>query len=290
MRERSVALVTPSFAGDLDRCRLLCDSIDARVTGHAHHYILVADHDAGLFASLAGPRRTVLRESELLGEAFLVLRPPGARPLWLSTFAWPLRGWHAQQLRRMALPGIAAEDGFLYCDSDMAFARDFDVATLWRGERFRLYRNPGGIHDGLPGGGREHMGWTRHAHALLGLPAPDLPAHDYINNLVSWRRDSVAEMRERIEATTGRPWTRAITSSRAFSECQIYGAFADGIDDAGRHWIDETMLCRTRWGGNSMDERMLSDYLDTLDEGQVAVGIQSFTGTDPAALRRVLGL
>ena len=36
----SIALVTSSYRGDLERCRLLCDSVDRFVTGHAMHYIL----------------------------------------------------------------------------------------------------------------------------------------------------------------------------------------------------------------------------------------------------------
>ena len=48
----TVALVTSSYRGDLERCRLLCDSIDRFVTGHRRHYLLVeaADVEAERFA------------------------------------------------------------------------------------------------------------------------------------------------------------------------------------------------------------------------------------------------
>ena len=283
-----VAIVTPSYGPDRERCRLLCDSIDARVSGAAHHYILVADTDYEAFRDFGGPSRSVVRESDLLPERFLSLPAPGGR-VWLSTFAKPLRGWHVQQLRRMALARHVDHAALLYCDSDMAFVRDYDVARLWRGGRLRLYRNAGGIHDGLVNGGRDHFAWTRHAHALLGLPVPEMPAHDYINNLVSWRRETVLAMFARIEEVAERSWLRAVVGSRAFSECQIYGAYAEAFaSDA--HWVDATALCRTQWFGTSMGEEALADFIGAMDADQVAVGIQSFTGTDPAALRRVLGL
>ena len=283
-----VAIVTPSYGPDRERCRLLCDSIDARVRGAAHHYILVADSDYASFREFDSSVRSVVRESDLLPERFWSVPGPGGR-VWLSTFAKPLRGWHMQQLRRMGLARHVNHAALLYCDSDMAFVRDYDVAHLWRGGRLRLYRKDSGIHDGLVNDGRDHFAWTEHAHALLDLPAPTMPAHDYINNLVSWRREAVVSMFDRIEEATGKRWLRATVSSRAFSECQIYGAYADAFA-ADARWVDPTALCRTKWFGTSMDEGALSAFIEEMDEGQVAVGIQSFTGTDPAVLRGVLDL
>ncbi|MFZ1680090.1 MAG: DUF6492 family protein, partial [Rhizobiaceae bacterium] len=62
----STAIVTASYAPDLQRCRLLCDSIDRHVTGFERHYILVAAHDMKAFAALASPRRVIVDERDLL--------------------------------------------------------------------------------------------------------------------------------------------------------------------------------------------------------------------------------
>ena len=286
MGERDVALVTPSYAADLERCRLLCDSIDAQVRGHATHYVLVADHDHSLFAPLAGGRREIVRENDILPEPMLCVPTPGGRRAWLSTFAWPLRGWHVQQLRRIALANHVDHAALLYCDSDMAFVRPFDVEGLWHGDALRLYRIPNAIDSGAS----EHMAWTMHAHRLLGLVAPEMPAHDYINNLVSWRVADVRAMLQRIEANTERPWLRAVARQRAFSECQIYGAYADGVAAQERHWRDAKPLCLTRWGGEPMGEAALRRFVEHMDTEQVAIGVQSFTGTDPDLIRRVVNL
>ena len=123
----SYAIATPSYAGDVERCRLLCASIDRFVTGHATHYLLVEDGDVPLFADLEGPRRQVIAESELL-PSWLKPRPDplslGRRRVWTGARALlkgvpPLRGWHAQQLRKLALPLKSEEDVVLFADSDM---------------------------------------------------------------------------------------------------------------------------------------------------------------------------
>ena len=283
----SVALVTPSYAGDLERARLLADTVDHHVTGHSEHLILVDPADLDLFRPLAGPKRRIVDERELLPGWLHRATQPGGRRLWWSLKTWPMRGWHVQQLRRIAIARTGMADAFLYCDSDMAFVRPFDVGDLWRGDALRLYRVPEGVGAHLPDGGAQHMAWTRHAAAILGLPAPDFPAADYINNLVSWRGDHVRALCERIEAETGRHWVAALGRARRFSECQVYGAFADGVAAGAGHWPAASGLARTYWAGEALTEAGLRAFADGMEVGQVGLGIQSFTDTDPNLLRRI---
>ena len=51
------AVVTASYAADFERCRLLGDSMDARLEGDWTHYILVERRDLERFSALSGPRR-----------------------------------------------------------------------------------------------------------------------------------------------------------------------------------------------------------------------------------------
>ncbi|MCK1977920.1 DUF6492 family protein, partial [Jeotgalicoccus huakuii] len=67
------------------------------------------------------------------------------RRVWLSLRTKPLRGWHVQQLRRIALAAAVEEAGFLYTDSDTAFLRLFDCGTLWQGEQLRLFVRPNAL-------------------------------------------------------------------------------------------------------------------------------------------------
>ena len=59
----SVALLTPTYARDLELCALLCESVDRHVTPCAKHYLLVPDSDLALFARFESKRRAVIAAS-----------------------------------------------------------------------------------------------------------------------------------------------------------------------------------------------------------------------------------
>lgn len=280
----SYAIATPSYAGDYERCRLLCASIDRFVTGHGTHYLLVEDRDLALFRPLEGPKRRVIAEAELLPPWLTSWPDPltaGRRRVWTGLGALrrgvpPLRGWHAQQLRKLALPLKSGEDVVLFADSDMIFLRPFDLGSLEAGGKVRLYRKPGNIKQGMAG----HVAWCEGAARILGLPAPGFPSDDYINNLVSWRRENVVAMMARIEKQTGRDWVSAVAGQRQFSEYMIYGYYAErvlGLEQAG-HWPDALELCKVYWGGDADGIASLRSFEEVLGAGQVAVGVQSFIG------------
>lgn len=288
---RSYAIATPSHAGDFARCRLLCASIDRYLSGHSTHYLLVEDADLSLFKPLAGPRRTVLPESALL-PGWLKARPDplslGRRRVWTGLGALrrgvpPLRGWHAQQLRKLALPLAMPENVVIFADSDMMFLRPFDLASLSQGEAVRLYVKPGHIRAEMT----EHAAWCRSAASLLGLPAPTMPSDDYINNLVSWRREHVVAMLALIAERAGRDWVSAIGRMRRFSEYLIYGYYVDRVLGRARagHFGEALELCKVYWGEDRDPLAGLSHFEEVLAPGQVAVGVQSFIGTPVAHLQ-----
>lgn len=286
----TIALATASYAGDYERCVLLCASIDRFVTGWTVHYLMVEEADLPLFRRLEGPRRRIISEA-MLFPAWLKSWPDpstlGKRRIWTGPGALrrgilPLRGWHAQQLRKLCLPVHAGEDIFLHADSDLIFLRPFDVASLVTPQGVRLYRNPGGITAAMP----EHAGWCAEAARVLGLPAPAMPCDDYINNLVTWTRDNVLGLHRRIEAVTGRDWLSAIAVRRGFSEYSIYGFYVDQVlGAASGHAATALPLARTYWFTHEIPEGGLAGFEGALEPGQVAVGVQSFIGEPVEKLR-----
>jgi len=288
MTANSAAIVTASYGPDLERCRLLSDTIDQHVTGHAHHYILVAAHDVAAFRSLEGPRRSIIDERELLPSWLHCLPDPlsGMRKrIWLSLRTMPLRGWHVQQLRRIAIAAHVAQDALIYVDSDVAFLRPFDCATLWRGENLRLFRRENGLdRSGLD----EQRVWSRNAGATLGLPYGAVSRHDYIATLIAWRRDAVLAMTRHIEQAHGRHWVAAIGSNRHFSECMLYGRYADEVLGGEGHFHDAHELCRVYWTGPALSDTTFREFVAEMQTDQVAIGMQSFIGTDVARIRRLL--
>jgi len=283
--QTSFALATPSYRGDVERCRLLCASIDRFVTGHAVHYLLIEDRDVPLFREFEGPRRRVLAESELLPH-WLKSRPDpftlGRRRVWTGLRAAlrglpPLRGWHAQQLRKFAVAKASVEDVILFTDSDMLFVRPFDVRSLEKDGATRLYRKP----DAITADMARHRPWCENASALLGLGAPPYPGPDYINNMVSWRREHVLSLLDLIERRGGRDWVTAIAHDRQFSEYMIYGYYVErvlGLEAAG-HWADPRELCKVYWFNEDVEGfDLLESFEQVLEPWQVAVGVQSFIG------------
>jgi hypothetical protein len=282
-----LAIITPSYAADHRRCVLLCDSLDTMATCEFQHYILVADHDLAAFAPLNGPRRTVVPDSQLLPSWLKAYKRPfsNGRMIWASIkpTVWPMSGWHVQQLRKMLIARHIDEDVLVMADSDSVFVRPFGADSFLRDGRLRLYVNEGGIS--LAPDHAKHRHWSSHAATILGLPAPAFPARDYINNLVSWRRDHALAMLDRIESHSGRELTASLGRSRTYSEYQVYGTYVDCIAERKGHFADAEPLSLTYWQGDALTELSLRNFMDKLSPRQIAVCVQSFTGTSPELLQ-----
>ena len=269
------AIVTASYAPDFDRCRILCETMDRLATGYECHYILVDAPDRELFSQLEGPKRKILTDTELLPWWLRRLPKklsPKGRRMWVSPFTAPLRGWHVQQLMRIAVAGKLDVDGLLYCDSDTAFVRPFDVNDIWDGDDMRLYREPGGAANALP----DHLVWAAHAAKAFGLKPEQANANDYVCSFVTWKRQTVVDMCAAIERAHRRNWVAVVGASRRFSECMLYGAYVDTVLGGEGHVADPVSYCPMQWFNPAPDLDQMRALVDGLTEHQVGVGIQSF--------------
>jgi hypothetical protein len=285
----TAAVVTASYAPDFERCRLLCETLDRHVSGFAHHYILVERRDVALFRQLEDSRRSVVDERDLLPSWLHVFDDPLSlfrRRIWLSLRTQPLRGWHVQQLRRIAIAAHAAEDMLVYVDSDVAFLKPFDCATFSRDGKVRLFRRDGVLSSA---GHDEHRVWSRNAGDALGIDALRVSTHDYISTLIAWRRETVNAMCAGIEKTHGRDWAAVIGSARQFSECMIYGRYVDDVIGGAGHFHGAEEFCRVHWNGQPLSDDAFHHFVATMAPEQVAIGMQSFIGTDVGRIRRLIG-
>lgn len=286
---KTTALITASYAPDFERCRLLCDTIDAHVTGHTRHYLLVAHHDVTLFRQLETSRRTVVDERDILPSWLRSFPDPLSRfkrRIWLSLRTKPLRGWHVQQLRRIAIAAHLSEDGLFTADSDTTFLKPFDCGAIWRGEDLRLFRRDGALTRPVESGQKL---WSEKAGKLLGIAAPVVSPHDYVATMgIAWRRDTAVSLCRHIEAVNGKHWVAAIGAERQFSECHIYGRFADEVCGGAGHFHDGHEFARVRWFGPALNDDEFRSFIDDMAPGQVAIGMQSFIGTDVERIRRFI--
>ncbi len=284
----SAAIVTPSYVQDFERCRLLCETMDRFVTGARMHYLLVEHSDVKQFRALETANRVVVDERDLLPSWLYSLRDPLSRfrrRIWLSARTLPLYGWHVQQLRRIAIATHAEEEVLVYCDSDVAFLKPFDCGAFRSDGLVRLFRRDHAIEqDNLVNQAK----WSRTAGALLGIDAPAVSAHDYIATLIAWRRQTVTDMCRHIEHEMGSHWVAALGAKRNFSECMLYGRYVDEVLGAKGHFHGGEEFCRVQWYGTPMSDAEFNAFLDEVEPEQVAIGMQSFIGTDVDRMRRLL--
>lgn len=281
----SISLITPSYSGDFEACRLLCASMDRFVSGYDMHYIVVGDEDAALFADLAGPKRRVVTNAELLPKFWSIGRWRGRRYSWAPGLGLPVYGWHLQQLRKIAMT-LAQESDWVMCvDSDNCFVRPFDLSTVSVGNKVPHFVTPAGIPPERP----NHVTWLNNAYALFGLTAPALPADDFIGPMIVWERETVSQMVQKIENLSGRPWWSAIARQRQFSEYLIYAAaVASDPILAERHERTTKSWCLTYWEGPALDAEGLKLFMRQLAPHQNSITIQSHTETPPNLIRDVV--
>lgn len=281
------AIMTASYVADFERCRLLCESIDRFVEGDWHHYLLVERRDVQLFRQLAGPRRSVVSEAELFPAWLRSFPDPfgSGRRIWPTPFTRPLRGWHAQQLRRLALARHIDADTLLSIDSEVVIVRPFDPVSLWVGGRMRFYR----VEDGKGSVSPDHPRWIAHAGDLLGLSRDPGFAHDYITAVIPWRVDTARALLDHIEKISGTGWLRAVISSRDISECMIYGRFVDEVLEGAGHMHDPRPLCHVLWRKGMFPETRegLVEFMQGLTDDQIAIAVQSFVGHPLSDIREL---
>jgi len=289
----SAGLITCSFSGDLDVCRLLCESVDRFVPEAIAHTLYVPEKDRPLFAPLASARRRILAQEDLLPRWFVKLPMPPQpwrgwlrlprRNVYLTPFSLPVRGWIAQQMMKIAATAAADTEIVVHVDSDNAFIRPLKPADLSRDGRARLYRSP----EMVPMAG--HRLWHSAAGRLLGLPPRDFYDAEYIDQLVVWRRAVVLKLIARLAETQGTDWRIALARTPHFAEYILYGVFADkvlGLEDAGLAATPDS-LCLSRWSEAFDDAADEDAFLAAIRPGHAACLIQS-TIAMPLAARRAL--
>ena len=275
----SWAFVTPSYSGDLQRCNLLCRSMDAFLTGNWHHYVVVDRPHFALFKHLQSPRRSVLLTDDVMpAKMRLLFHIPfvGGRSLWWSPQTGFSLGWLVQQMVKIGISSVVQEDGLAYCDSDVFFLKPLDTANLTHEGRFRLYRTS--VRQSVDVITNRPL--FSPCLDLLGL-SKDQEYFTYIENFITWRRQTVLEMRDHLANRHKGQWYNAFRNRIQISEYNLYGLFVDEVQKEQQfHYHTSNSLCRTQWNKQQQTEADAATVCAALEPHQVAVGFQSFLGVD----------
>jgi hypothetical protein len=275
----SMTVITKSYAPDFELCADLARSV-LRWSDTVQHQIIVPGSDMELFGQLAGPRTTIRPEADLLPRSFV--RSPVGNVTINARRPWPpVRGWIVQQLVKLAVAAESTDDIVVIVDSDTEFVRPFDAATFAIDGAARFYRLPDGVDEKLP----RHMIWHQVARKLLGRPEPATPPlPDYIASLVAWDPAMVRRMLDRVEQATGSRWVDVVAGQLHFSECILYGVFAEQ-QPAQLTRASDRSLCHAYWGSEPLDDESAEKFFSQLPEDDVAIMVSAKSYT-PLAVRR----
>lgn len=260
MKKLDFGIITPSYAPDFERCRLLSWSIEEFLSPPITHYIVVPARDLRLFNQLKKANTEIITVESLL--PWWIQRMPFNEKWWLSLKSVVIRGWLLQQIVKLAAPQYCEKDVFVFADSDVTFIRPFNLQqSLICDDKVRLFS----VHNQYD---REffkkyptHYPWLQIAGQLLGLPSINLPCPGYIGQLISWKRDNVLKLHEHIENISGRKWMETLSSSWHFSEYILYGLFVDQIlQEKSGHYPNADRICHEYWSEETLSDQQLQKF------------------------------
>jgi hypothetical protein len=276
------SILTLSYRGDLEYCRLLCESLDRFAPPGLRHRLFVPSRDRELFAPLATQARTIgAEDTDLLPRWLKKIPMPGPRlrrllrlprrNIYLSLYSPPVRGWIAQQIMKIGGAAESPTEIVMHVDSDGVFIRPLPAAMLMRPDgAVRFYRNPHLETHAT------HILWREVACRLLGIDAKSFVPGDYIGICIVWRRSIVRRMIQRIEEVGGADWRKILAREPHFSEYTLYGMFVEslGVEAAG-HFADGVSPVLEIWDQEPETPAEEAAFVQGLQPHHVACLIQS---------------
>lgn len=270
-----VSLITPSYAPDFERCKLLCESIEMFVSHYKKHIIIVDRCDLNLFKSLENTKTEIICKEDILPH--WLKKIPFSKKWWFNAKGLPVRGWILQQIVKLSVHEFVDADAYIFADSDVAFIRPFNAQSVVKNDQVRLCNPDRKKQDYTD---KRKQSWHIKATQLLGIHNPIELNHDYISQLVCWRRDTLAQLTSTIEnqsqAVIKKSWKEILCNTWDFSEYILYGIYAEHVlkENSG-HYMDNEELCYCSWHEEINNQEDLKNYLNHIPKQFNSVLIQS---------------
>lgn len=295
----SIGILTPSYRPDYDRLVRLHESVLEFTDESVLHHVIVPRRDLALFRELESSRLRVWAEADFLPTGFIatdglaaMVKKAHLLPAALRFGAlnlrrpWPpVRGWVLQQLLKLSASTKLGVSAVVIIDSDVALLRAMPAELFIRDGAVRLYEKPESITRAM----NRHVMWTRTAHRLLGLPAPESSTHpDYVAGIVTWDPELVTGCLARIEKVSGRSWATAIGAELHFSEFILYGTYVQHFgSEQQRSFCQPSTLCHSYWESAPMTASGVEQFIAGFGPADVAVHIQSNSNTSEETSRQL---
>jgi len=231
-----LAMVTPTWAGDIEKFTFLRESI-VRCGITIPHIAVVHTEDLPLFESIPfNDALRVLPTSEVLpGNLERRRRANPSRKDWpaaLRSLQSRLRrrvdGRWTQQVVKLATAKVVEAESVVCVDSDVFFVRNVSESDFFDLDGRLHLHEPEGLAFLL-------LGWMSDSARFLNLPyaAPVLKISAYQSQVVPLHGGVIADMQKYIERITGKTWYDAMFNAGVV-EYTTYGLFARYIDNLAR--------------------------------------------------------
>lgn len=280
-----LAVLTPSYAPDVELFTILHESVMLHTQPGTLHHVVVPDRDHDMFAELNSGRLIVHRASTLIPRRFLAV--PRANTWINARCPWPpVRGWVMQQVLKLAAAAAMEVDVVMLADSDVCLTRQLAEQDLVRQGRVRHYRVEGAVHDAMP----RHLLWHKVTRRLLRLPSPPPPPlPDYVAPLAAWRPDDIRKMLEHVERVGGSAWQDLIGRELHFSEFILQGVYVDELAGTEDRWVTQESGCHCFWTDDSpLSSAAARAFVDGRSAEDFAVMISARSGTTLDVRRNAL--
>jgi hypothetical protein len=256
----SYALVTPSFAGDFERCKLLVESVERCIGTDYPYYIMVPASDLPVFETLKTHSRlniSLIAEESLM--PWYVFRTPFSKKWRLNLFGLPIRGWITQQFCKLMIATKIKEEVLVILDSDVCFIRPLDLNQFVKNEDVRLLCVPN-----MGNTPKQHR-WHRLSAKLLNIPPKDYFGSGYIGNVVTWRRSIVLRLIDHLRKKH-LFWRLTILNRRTFSEYILYGVYVEQLLGMEGHYKEAEKGVKEYWAKKPLSEEGIRTFFNKIHE------------------------
>ena len=274
MNNQTCCIITPSYAPDFERCRLLSETITQFHQSPINHYIIVDQKDYRLFSQLKKVNTEIMTVESVL--PWWIKKIPLLKNGWFSFKTLPIRNWIIQQLVKLSIAQYISENVLIFVDSDNAFIRPLDSKNFIVDHRVRLFREPDVITaDSNP----KHALWSNVACDLLKLPKPVFPGPNYVGNIITWKRENVFKLYQYLETIYNRDWIKTIVSFWHLSEYFVYGIFVDRVlGEQSGHYYDPLNRCHEYWTPKSLSDHQIQEFFSGVAPNHLYVMISAKAG------------
>lgn len=282
MTELSVALVTPTFAGDLARAELLVESLERSGT-QLPLVLVVHTEDAPLFRRLQNRLVTVLTTADVLPPALERRRRSGYRRRDPRRYVTgrPVHGWATQQVVKLRAASVLGVDVVGCVDSDVVLLRPLEPMHFITPDRApRLFHSPD--DNALS------LSWAVDSLRFFDVPLESARLRQYVHQCVALHRATCERLMARIEQQRRRhPWWRTMLDLHLM-EYPMHGVFAEHVDHASPLHLSPPLNVSTYWS-NQPGVDVLQDLPERIrQEDPLAVCIQSRLGYHPDEYRGII--